>query len=545
MALAVADSGGKVLLVLLSGDAGRAVEAIRAAKRTSEVETLRLSDLPGAMRSLLGHRRLHLAVAGAPPLDEIGYGLAPLIALAMRAGQISLIDVRNGRVQSMPSLRYLVGALPFACSQLVASAIALGAQRALTQVEAVPSSAAGSSPELRRVLYLRPRVGSSSLVGGSITHAHEVIRALRAKGIELDAITTDDSIAEAARADPDPACLWRVTNTPRVLKALPASAGFGNDVALMRTALRRARSSDVIYQRHARFSIAGAVLSRATRTPLFLEYNSSEEFVGTYWNPTPMKKQLAACESAALAAAARILVVSEVSRRDLVARGVDPNRIVVNPNGVAPERFTQGGGTSVRRQHGLAEDDVVIGFVGTFGPWHGGPVLARAFCSIASQLPQVRLLLVGAGPELQGTREELVSRGLEGRAVVVGSVPSRDVPRYLDACDLLASPHVPLAGGVEFFGSPTKLFEYMAAGKAIVASELGQIADVLEHGRSGWLVQPGDAEALAGALAKLAMDPQLRAELGAAARNRVASYTWGGNADRIIDAYRSFAAGAR
>jgi glycosyltransferase involved in cell wall biosynthesis len=200
------------------------------------------------------------------------------------------------------------------------------------------------------------------------------------------------------------------------------------------------------------------------------------------------------------------------------------------------------GGTSVRRQYGLAENDVVIGFVGTFGPWHGGPVLARAFCSIASELPQVRLLLVGDGPEFQATREELASRGLEGRAVFVGRVLPRDVPRYLDACDLLASPHIPLAGGAEFFGSPTKLFEYMAAGKAIVASELGQIADVLEHGSSGWLVSPGDANGLAAALRKLATAPELREKLGATARRHAADHSWLKNADRIIHAYETLAA---
>jgi glycosyltransferase involved in cell wall biosynthesis len=545
MALEVVESDSKIVLVSLSGDAGRAEEALRAAGRPSDVETVRLSELTGGMGRLLRRRSFHLAIAGAPPADEIGYGLAPLIALAMRARQILLIDLTTGSVRSLPLSRYLAGALPFGCAQLLASSVGVGAQRALIHLADASPSATESNDKLRRVLYLRPRVGSSSLVGGSVTHAHEVIRALGESGVEVDPVTTDTLIAEAARSDPDPPCRWRVAKTPRVLKALPASAGFGSDVSLFRAALQSARSSDLIYQRHARFSIVGALLARATGKPLFLEYNSSEQFVGRHWNPTPLKKQLAACERAALAGSTRIFVVSDVSRKDLVACGVDPNRVIVNPNGVALDRFRIGGGDSVRREHGLAEDDLVIGFVGTFGPWHGGPVLARAFCSIAQELPQARLLLVGEGPELQETRQQLVRGGAEGRATFVGKVPSRDVPRYLDACDLLTSPHVPLPDGVEFFGSPTKLFEYMAAGKAIVASELGQIADVLEHGRSGWLVQPGDAEALAAAVRELAVDPHLRVELGARARNRAAGYSWRKNADRIVDAYQSFPTEAR
>lgn len=531
------DSGGKVLLVLLSGDAGRANEAIRAADGTRDVETLRLSELPSALRSLLQHRTRHLAIAGAPPADEIGYGLAPLIALAMRAGEISLIDLRTGGVQSMTSARYLAGALPFACSQLAASAIAVGAQRAMIHLGKAPSSR--TSCELSRVLYLRPSVGSSSTVGGSVTHAHEVIRALRAAGIKLDAVTTDSSIGEAALRDLDPPCRWRVAKTPGILKAVPASTGLGGDAALIRAALRSAQSSDLIYQRHARFSVAGALLARLTGRPLFLEYNGSEEFVGQYWTPTTLRGQLVACERAAIAAATRIFVVSEVDRRNLLRRGVEPKRIIVNPNGVAVERFATGGGAAIRRRLGLTKKDFVIGFIGTFGPWHGAPVLARAFSVVARKVPHAKLVFVGDGPQLSEARERLVADGNDGQAILTGRVASGEVPHYLDACDVLVSPHVALPEGIEFFGSPTKLFEYMAAGKAIVASELGQIADVLDHGRTALLVPPGDVGALASAIQELAGAPELRKELGARARRQADRHTWRENAGRIIDAYET------
>jgi glycosyltransferase involved in cell wall biosynthesis len=533
----VADSGGKVLLVLLSGDAGRANEAIRAAEGTRDVETLRLSELPRALRSLLRHRTCHLAIAGAPPAAEIGYGLAPLIALAMRAREISLIDLRSGSVQSMSSPRYLAGALPFAFSQLAASAIAVGAQRTVIHLGTASPSALRTSRELRSVLYLRPSVGSSSTVGGSVTHAHEVIRALRAGGVELDAVTTDSSIGEAALRDLDPPCRWRVAKTPGILKAIPASTGLGNDAALIWTALRSAQSSDLIYQRHARFSVAGALLARLTGKPLFLEYNGSEEFVGRYWTPTTLRGQLLACERAAIAAATRIFVVSEVDRRNLLRRGVDPKRIIVNPNGVAVERFAKGGGPAIRRRLGLTKTDFVVGFVGTFGPWHGAPVLARAFSVVAREVAHSRLLLVGDGPQFNEARARLVADGSDGHAILTGRVAPDEIPHYLDACDVLVSPHVFLPEGIEFFGSPTKLFEYMAAGKAIVASELGQIADVLDHGRTALVVPPGDVGALASAIQELAAAPELRKELGAQARRQADRHTWRENAGRIVEAY--------
>ncbi|HKQ52365.1 MAG TPA: glycosyltransferase, partial [Pyrinomonadaceae bacterium] len=101
-----------------------------------------------------------------------------------------------------------------------------------------------------------------------------------------------------------------------------------------------------------------------------------------------------------------------------------------------------------------------------------------------------------------------------------------------------------LADGSEFFGSPTKLFEYMAMGKSIVASRLGQIGDVLAHEETALLVEPGDARQLSEAILRLVDAPELRERLGAAARREaVARHTWAHNARRVLDAYRSWAEG--
>jgi glycosyltransferase involved in cell wall biosynthesis len=529
----------RILLVALSGDARKARQVLEAVAKDADVHVVTLGQLRSAGWHLLRGRYQKLAIAGSPPGDEIGYGLTPWIALTAGTTRILVVDLRKGHVRSATLARYLSETLPVGLLQLPMSALGVGVQRAIAHLAAGAVIEAGSRQELRSVLYLRPGVGAPSSVGGSVTHSHEVIRALRDAGIRVEAVTTDAAIAEAAQKDQDPPCSWRVAKIPRMLKALPASAGFGSDMALIYAASRSARRADVIYQRHARFSFAGALLARATGKPLFLEYNGSEEFVGRYWNPTPLKGQLAACERTALAGATRIFVVSEVDRKNLIARGIGPDRIIVNPNGVAVERFANGGRDVVRRRLGLRDRDLAIGFVGTFGPWHGADVLARAFSSIAPQLPDARLLLIGDGPKLEATRDLLKLGGVEDQAIFVGKIAQSEVPRYLDACDLLASPHTPLPDEAEFFGSPTKLFEYMASGKAIVASELGQIADVLEHGRTGWLVPPGDAEALASALRELGAAPRLREELGKRARREASDHTWQKNAGRILDAYRT------
>ena len=124
--------------------------------------------------------------------------------------------------------------------------------------------------------------------------------------------------------------------------------------------------------------------------------------------------------------------------------------------------------------------------------------------------------------------------------IFTGAVAHDRVAKLLDACDVLVAPHVPLADGSEFFGSPTKIFEYMAMGKGIVASRLGQIGEVLVDGETALLVEPGDVEELRASILRLVESEELRKRLGARAREVAGSeHTWKRNAQRVLDAYKS------
>ncbi len=241
-----------------------------------------------------------------------------------------------------------------------------------------------------------------------------------------------------------------------------------------------------------------------------------------------------------LDAAARIFVVSQVDRRNLEARGVTVEKIIVNPNGVDVERFRPGvGGAEARRELGLKDDEIVAGFVGTFGPWHGVEKLAEAIKSIPAEVP-VRFLLVGSGSLHAEVEKQLDAEVRTRRVIFTGSVAHERVPALLDACDILVAPHVPLADGSEFFGSPTKVFEYMAMGKAIVASRLGQIGEVLTDRETALLVEPGNVRELAAAIVKMVESRAIRAQLGARAREVAErEFTWKHNAQRVLDAYKS------
>jgi glycosyltransferase involved in cell wall biosynthesis len=535
----------ETLLVPLSGRSARASDAARRLLGSSESVVFPLGQLMDG-RAILCRQFESLALVGAPPSDELGYGFATVVALLARPNRVALIDLRNDEVVARPLFSYLVRAAPFAVGQVAASALAVLAQRLTIPFARRAPRVRLPSSELRKLVYLLPAVGSSSGVGGSVTHAHGVIRALRNEGVAVEAFTTSAAIAETARREAQPPCEWHVVRTPRIAKALVASAAAASDVALMLAALGAVRSADAIYQRHTRYSLIGALLAHLTGKPLILEYNSPAEFAARHWSSTPTRLSggVGRCEDASLAAAARIIVVSEIAKRSLVERGIARERIVVNPNGVDVDRFSTGS-ASIRHRLGIDDESVVAGFVGSFGPWHGGPVLAHAFSKVAPRAPHLRLLLVGDGPELAPTLEIVRDADLEDRTTVVGQVPPTAVPSYVHACDVLVAPHVPLPNGVEFFGSPTKLFEYMAAGKAIVASRLGQIGEVLEHGVTGWMVEPGSVDELGEALVAVAADPELRRELGAKARRQASEHhSWQLNARRVINAYAAVAFGA-
>jgi glycosyltransferase involved in cell wall biosynthesis len=297
---------------------------------------------------------------------------------------------------------------------------------------------------------------------------------------------------------------------------------------------------DFIYQRYARFSWAGVAGAVRSGRPLFLEYNGSEVWVGKHWDRVGSLALLERYERLNLQAAARIFVVSEVERKNLLARGVAAEKIILNPNAVDVQVFRPGiGGSAKRRDLGIKDTDLVAGFAGTFGPWHGVVELAMAIKEIRASVP-LRFLFVGSG-SLHGEVERLLQAEREsGRVIFTGSVEHGEVAVLLDACDILVAPHVPLADGSDFFGSPTKIFEYMAMEKGIVASRLGQIGEVLSDNETALLVTPGNVNELAAALIQMTESASLRARLGANARRAaVHEHTWTHNAERILQAYQS------
>jgi glycosyltransferase involved in cell wall biosynthesis len=313
-------------------------------------------------------------------------------------------------------------------------------------------------------------------------------------------------------------------------------------IAAARKTLAKKRPR-LLYQRHGKFLFAGAILSRLLRIPLVLEYNGSEDWIAKHWDPSRFSAWLRLCETVSVKAASLIVVVSKPLKQQLVEIGISEERILVNPNAVDPQQFSPNcGGAKVREQLGFRVEDVVVCFVGTFSYWHGVAVLEQAIRSLLAKAQpagsRLKFLLVGDGPLAPQLKQVLGTYVPGGLVTFTGAVPHDSVRAYLDAADIVVSPHVPMPGGQPFFGSPTKLFEYLSMGKAIAASALDQIADVLEHGKTALLVKPGDAPELSEAIQHLASDSKLRLELGQNAREvALARHTWRQNARRVLAFY--------
>ena len=182
-------------------------------------------------------------------------------------------------------------------------------------------------------------------------------------------------------------------------------------------------------------------------------------------------------------------------------------------------------------------DAPTVGFIGTFGLWHGVKVLPAMIDAVRALRPDTRWVVIGDGGLRQEVEEEIERRGVGELVELTGLVDHDRALALLASCDVCVSPHVPNPDGTPFFGSPTKLFEYMGLAKPIVASDLNQIGEVIEHERTGLLCAPGDVDAAAGAVDRLLGDPALREQLGRAALDEAhETYSWAAHTRRILDA---------
>jgi PEP-CTERM/exosortase A-associated glycosyltransferase len=219
-------------------------------------------------------------------------------------------------------------------------------------------------------------------------------------------------------------------------------------------------------------------------------------------------------ETHALRRAAHVFTICEGLRGDIVARGIPPAKVTVIPNAVDIDAF-QAGGTpdeALRRQLGL-DGCTVVGFIGSFYAYEGLDLLLAAWPGLLQRRPDLRLLLVGGGPQEAALKAQAQALGVADRMVFTGRVPHARVQRYYDLVDVLAYPRLPMR--LTELVTPLKPLEAMAQQRLLLASDVGGHRELIRHGDNGWLFQAGSAPSLTEQLLAL-LDlrsrwPQLRA----------------------------------
>ncbi|MDL1909445.1 glycosyltransferase family 4 protein [Chloroflexi bacterium CFX6] len=305
--------------------------------------------------------------------------------------------------------------------------------------------------------------------------------------------------------------------------------------------LRVLPGHDVVFERNALYNSGAAMACEKLRLPYVMFFDADQiaelDFMGK-----PLKgllrwraKRLLRYN---LRVARRIICVSEIAKDHLMKTWNAPaDKLVVLPNAVDVERFKPDPelGAQTRASLSLTTHPLLV-FVGSFYQWHDVVALLKAFALVSKTHSEARLLLVGDGAERERMMRISVDLGLEGAAQFTGFVTHAEVVRYVNAADIAVVP-VP-SMKQEMWLSPMKLFEYMASGKAIVASAMGQIKDVIRDGENGLLVPAGDEAALAGALERLIVDVALRVRLGRQAReDAVKDHSWEGYLSRLEDVF--------
>ncbi|HIK07852.1 MAG TPA: glycosyltransferase family 4 protein [Trichormus sp. M33_DOE_039] len=357
---------------------------------------------------------------------------------------------------------------------------------------------------------------------GCSIHVQEVIRALQGQGLRVDLFAT--RMGGELPGDLAGLVVHQLPAIPKMERRQREQVALGMNPDL-RLSLEKSAPFDLVYERYSLWSYGGMEFAQAMGIPGLLEVNSPLILEQAQHRGLIDRDGAEAVARRVFSAATALIAVSEVVKTYLI-NYVDESKIHVIPNGVNPHRFS----TLCPETN---SESFTVGFVGSLKPWHGLPILTEAFNLLHQRVPNAKLLIVGDGPERENLEAELATRGLDTHTQFTGAVNPEEVPQLLAAMDVAVAPY---AAQSDFYFSPLKVYEYMAACLPVVVSQIGQLADLIDHGVNGLLCPPGDAIALADALEKLWRSPHLCHNLGQAARKTVISrHTWDAIAKKIID----------
>ena len=362
-----------------------------------------------------------------------------------------------------------------------------------------------------RLVYLStdPGIAWAGAKGASV-HLGEIVEALAREG--TDVLVLVSAVATDAPAPPAGVTVEPLPTPRKHVSVDELLAGEGSLAAWLEERIRQFGAS-AVQERLALYSAAGSVAAHALGIPHLVELNSPLPEEAAKYRELERAEDALRLERSVLSAADLVFPVSSPLADYATERGA--RRVEVMPNAVWLQRFQ---GLPARN----GSDPPLAVFAGALRQWHGVETIAEAWRRLGSDAPHLRV--IGDGPG----RDALEAIGAE----MMGAVPHTNVPGLLAGADIGLAPYAPDA---PTYFSPLKLFEYLAAGLAVVAADIPGVSDIV--GRDGALLMaPGDAGALAAAVAALAANAGERARLGRKARSLAELHTWERRAQRILGA---------
>jgi len=380
---------------------------------------------------------------------------------------------------------------------------------------------------------------------GASIHVRELSSALVAEGHHVEIVTCraggeaaagfDIPVHEFPLAKPERLLVGAIQDDPYASEPMAKEVRSMLYASTLRYRLRELMDTlrpDAIYERYALLGSTGVELAKDLAIPHILEVNSPLSGEQARHRGSALAQTIRAVERRVLGAADQVIAVSEPLKHWIVETGVEPDRVTVVPNGVNIDRFADAASAAVDSRARLGFGDrPVIGFVGTLKGWHGTATLIRAVALVARERGlehAPHLLIVGDGPQRGRLAQVAAEEGVDTLTIFTGMIAHEEMAAHIAAMDIAVAPYDETP---DFYFSPLKLFEYMAAGRPVIAAGIGQIEDCIRHGETGLLYPPGDVYALARCIADLLDDPARAESLGRAAREEARIHRgWAHNA---------------
>jgi glycosyltransferase involved in cell wall biosynthesis len=359
---------------------------------------------------------------------------------------------------------------------------------------------------------------------GCSIHVQEILRSLLKLGHQVSLFAT--RLGEKPPADLAKISVYRLPAIPKGERSLRETVALSVNPDL-RLELELAGSFDLIYERYSLWSYSGMEYARAKGIPGILEVNAPLIEEQAKHRGLVDRESAEKVAQRVFTAASQIVAVS-APIKNYLTKYVSAEKVYVIPNGVNRERFSP----PLLPIFPTSPDTFVVGFVGSLKPWHGLSVLTDGFARLHKRVPPARLLIVGDGPERKNIEAALSAQNLQSVVHFTGAVTPEQIPGMLASMNVAVAPYPHRS---DFYFSPLKVYEYMAAGLPVITSSIGQLRELIEDGVNGILCPPGDTVALANALEKLWRSPELGLRLGNTARQTVLqNHTWDAIAERIL-----------